>query len=71
MQQTAASSDSPQVLGYDAAGIVREVGPKVSRFAPGDQVFYAGPNKGLGFRGIPDEIDSEQLYVALALRARF
>jgi zinc-binding alcohol dehydrogenase family protein len=31
-----------KVLGYDAAGVVREVGSDVSLFAPGDEVFYAG-----------------------------
>lgn len=30
------------VLGYDAAGIVAAVGGKVSLFAPGDEVWYAG-----------------------------
>jgi len=30
------------VLGWDAAGIVREVGPDATRFAPGDEVYYAG-----------------------------
>lgn len=34
--------DQPQVLGWDAVGIVREVGPEVSLFKPGDEVFYAG-----------------------------
>jgi len=34
--------DSPRILGYDGAGIVRDVGGKVSRFAVGDEVFYAG-----------------------------
>ena len=29
-------------LGYDAAGIVREVGSDVSLFKPGDEVYYAG-----------------------------
>ncbi|MGB4778843.1 zinc-binding alcohol dehydrogenase family protein [Microbacterium sp.] len=31
-----------RVLGFDAAGIVREVGDAVTLFAPGDEVFYAG-----------------------------
>lgn len=36
------SGDGPQVLGWDAVGIVREVGAQVSLFQPGDEVFYAG-----------------------------
>jgi len=32
----------PRILGYDAAGIVREVGGGVSLFKPGDAVYYAG-----------------------------
>lgn len=32
----------PRVLGYDAAGIVRDIGPDVQNFAVGDEVFYAG-----------------------------
>ena len=31
-----------KVLGWDAAGIVREVGPDVTQFAVGDEVYYAG-----------------------------
>ena len=33
---------APRVLGWDASGIVRAVGAGVTRFAPGDEVFYAG-----------------------------
>ncbi|SNY53663.1 zinc-binding alcohol dehydrogenase family protein [Paractinoplanes atraurantiacus] len=32
----------PRILGYDAAGVVEAVGPKVTRFRPGDEVYYAG-----------------------------
>jgi zinc-binding alcohol dehydrogenase family protein len=31
-----------KILGYDAAGIVDAVGPEVTMFKPGDEVFYAG-----------------------------
>ena len=34
--------EQPQVLGWDAVGIVREVGEQVTLFQPGDEVFYAG-----------------------------
>ncbi|MBV9672592.1 MAG: zinc-binding alcohol dehydrogenase family protein [Verrucomicrobia bacterium] len=32
----------PRVLGWDAAGVVLKVGTEVSRFRPGDEVYYAG-----------------------------
>lgn len=32
----------PKILGWDAAGTVREVGADVSLFKPGDKVYYAG-----------------------------
>lgn len=41
-QRTLPHGDDWKILGYDAAGIVREVGPAVTLFRPGDQVFYAG-----------------------------
>ncbi len=31
-----------KILGFDAAGVVDAVGPDVSLFKPGDEVFYAG-----------------------------
>jgi NADPH2:quinone reductase len=31
-----------QILGWDAAGVVREVGGTVTLFQPGDEVYYAG-----------------------------
>lgn len=33
---------APRILGWDASGIVREVGSKVGGFRPGDEVYYAG-----------------------------
>jgi len=33
---------APRILGFDAAGIVKEVGSATTRFQPGDEVFYAG-----------------------------
>ncbi|MHC4938473.1 MAG: zinc-binding alcohol dehydrogenase family protein [Planctomycetota bacterium] len=32
----------PRILGFDAAGVVKEVGSECTRFRPGDKVFYAG-----------------------------
>jgi NADPH:quinone reductase len=32
----------PRVLGWDVAGVVREVGSAVTLFKPGDEVYYAG-----------------------------
>jgi zinc-binding alcohol dehydrogenase family protein len=31
-----------RILGYDAAGVVKAVGPDVKLFKPGDEVYYAG-----------------------------
>ncbi|MGV8960885.1 MAG: zinc-binding alcohol dehydrogenase family protein [Stenotrophomonas sp.] len=32
----------PRILGFDAAGVVEAVGPEVTAFVPGDEVYYAG-----------------------------
>ena len=34
--------EGKRILGYDASGIVREVGAEVSLFQVGDEVYYAG-----------------------------
>ena len=34
--------EQPQILGWDAVGVVREVGPEVTLFQAGDEVYYAG-----------------------------
>ena len=39
------TADSPKIIGWDAVGTVEAVGPQVSLFKKGDQVFYAGDIK--------------------------
>ena len=34
--------DPPRVLGWDASGVVEAVGPDVTLFKPGDEVYFAG-----------------------------
>jgi NADPH2:quinone reductase len=41
-KRAALPAGETKILGYDAAGIVDAVGPDVSLFKPGDEVFYAG-----------------------------
>ena len=42
VRQRAEPQEQPRILGYDASGIVKQVGLNVSRFAVGDEVYYAG-----------------------------
>ena len=42
VRASAQPDNGPRILGFDAAGIVKEVGPETTRFRPGDEVFYAG-----------------------------
>lgn len=41
-RSTPAPEGEWKVLGWDAAGVVRAVGPEVTLFRPGDRVWYAG-----------------------------
>jgi zinc-binding alcohol dehydrogenase family protein len=51
---------SGRILGYDAAGTVVAVGPEVTRFAPGDEVYYAGditrPGSNAEFQAVDERI---------------
>jgi len=50
----------PRVLGWDASGIVRAVGPEVTLFKEGDEVFYAGsllrPGSNSQFQAVDERI---------------
>jgi NADPH2:quinone reductase len=50
----------PRVLGFDAAGIVRAIGPDVQNFSVGDEVYYAGvptrPGTNAEFHLVDDRI---------------
>jgi NADPH2:quinone reductase len=39
---TASDRAEYKILGWDAAGIVKQVGPEGALFKPGDEVYYAG-----------------------------
>lgn len=52
--------DGVKVIGYDAAGTVREVGGEVTIFQPGDEVYYAGtidrPGTNAGLHAVDERI---------------
>lgn len=54
------SSDTPVILGFDAAGVVEAVGPEVSTYAVGDEVWYAGdisrPGSNAQFQAVDERI---------------
>ncbi|MEG0186357.1 MAG: zinc-binding alcohol dehydrogenase family protein [Stenotrophomonas sp.] len=41
-KQRATATDTPRILGWDAAGVVEAIGDEVTLFASGDEVYYAG-----------------------------
>lgn len=51
---------APRVLGFDAVGVVAEVGPEARLFRPGDMVFYAGaidrPGTNAAFHAVDERI---------------
>lgn len=54
------ASDTPTVLGFDAAGVVEAVGPEATTYAVGDEVFYAGdisrPGSNAQFQAVDERI---------------
>lgn len=50
--------EAPRVLGWDASGVVKTVGAKVSGFKPGDEVWYAGDITRPGSNATQQLIDS-------------
>lgn len=54
------ASDGTKIIGYDAAGIVRQVGSEVTKFAIGDELYYAGditrPGTNAEFHAVDERI---------------
>lgn len=52
--------EGTRVLGFDAAGVVKEVGADVKNFKPGDEVFYAGeftrPGSNAEFQAVDERL---------------
>ncbi len=60
LARAAPEGNEPRVLGFDAAGVVRTVGPAVTLFRPGDEVFYAGaldrPGSNAEFQAVDERL---------------
>ncbi|KGP71941.1 NADPH:quinone reductase [Pontibacillus yanchengensis Y32] len=58
--------DEPKILGYDASGVVEEVGDDVSLFQVGDEVYYAGsvarPGSNSEFHLVDERIVAQKPY---------
>ncbi|MCY3984430.1 MAG: zinc-binding alcohol dehydrogenase family protein [Roseovarius sp.] len=52
--------EGTRILGFDAAGVVKEVGAEVTMFKPGDEVFYAGeftrPGSNAEFQAVDERL---------------
>ena len=52
--------EGTRILGFDAAGIVKEIGTDVTAFKPGDEVFYAGeftrPGSNAEFQAVDERL---------------
>lgn len=52
--------EGTRILGFDAAGVVKEVGAQVKMFKPGDAVFYAGeftrPGSNAAFQAVDERL---------------
>jgi NADPH:quinone reductase len=59
-----APSETPTILGHDAAGIVEAVGPEVTTLSVGDEVWYAGdvtrPGTNAEFHAVDERIVSRK-----------
>jgi zinc-binding alcohol dehydrogenase family protein len=63
-RQTLSPSTTPVILGYDAAGVITAVGPRVSTVSVGDEVWYAGdisrPGTNAEFHAVDERILSRK-----------
>ena len=67
-------SGESKILGWDAAGIVTEIGSEVTFFASGDEVYYAGainrPGSYAQFQAVDERIVGPQAIFARICRRR-